>query len=146
MNRLMLVWVMMLCIKLSYNVAQAVDWNLYALPDQSDGVRYTFFPNRDEVYWSRSEECWLWIRGGEEIARLTELSCPGINTSTQFEPIPGGRLAVLFERITEGEDERGLDDQISWVYGIWTPDTFIKNLPASVIQSITGRQWIMSVF
>lgn len=81
MKRLILVWVMVLCIVLSCSAAQAVDWDRYAVPSESGISPYYRLSNGDEVSYHYEEDQTLrWYRDGDELNRLTQEDCPHLNT------------------------------------------------------------------
>ena len=124
MRRMILVWVMILCIGLICSTALAVDWEQYAVPSDLD-VSLLLLENGNEVSWWREDKSLRWFRDGEEVARLTENDCP-LNGSltTRVALRSDGNLALLLKRAPHGPYDKGVIDPVFASYGIWTPDGF----------------------
>lgn len=120
MKRLMLVWVMVLCIVLSCSAAQAVDWDRYAVPSESGISPYYRLSNGDEVSYHYEEDQTLrWYRDGDELNRLTQEDCPHLNTRARIALRSDGNLGVLLK-----DPEGGMKGSSYYGYGVWSVEGF----------------------
>ena len=120
-KRLMLVWVMMLCMMLICGVARAVEWEQYAVEEGTRLLARFEHEGKNTVTLTREYDL-VWERDGEVLGRLLRRDYPGLWLNTVAVPLSDGRCAVVISDLPLHPGEL---ESYSVDFGLWSPEGLV---------------------
>ncbi len=123
MKQLVLVWVMMLCLAcpLLFSVAQAAEWEQYAVDDRYYVLAH-FSHDGDNIIIQREYISIIWKRNGEEFGQLLFGDYPALRGGYDITGLPDGTCGILMS-----DAELPIDRKWDYlVYQVWDGNSLRK--------------------